>query len=313
MITYHPWYHNFQPQKACQCLAEAAELGARYIRIDVRWKDLLPDGHTVDEAAWVWYQNYLLTARNWYGLEPLIVLSNPPANVLQAPIELRITAWKRYVNEVALRAGTLCGLYQPLNEPNNPLYRIFPKNRTCEAITSAAIAIRESNPGAQVIINVLADLVGWQSDLEEILEECGTAINIVGLDYYPGTWGISSQSASSNWDRIVDIISTRRQNFKSILGGRTFAIVETGYSTNVRPWRGEQQQVNYFRSMEGALIRLDKSIGRAGLFLVGVHELADDDSNSFLDPEAHFGLLTSGNLKRKAGFDAVQQLFTAIQ
>jgi hypothetical protein len=46
--------------------------------------------------------------------------------------------------------------------------------------------------------------------------------------------------------------------------------------------------------------------------LVGIHELTDSDTHAFLDPEAHFGLLTSETLNRKLGFEIVQQIFRGL-
>jgi beta-glucosidase/6-phospho-beta-glucosidase/beta-galactosidase len=204
MITYHPWYDHFQPAIANRCLAETAELGAGHIRIDVRWKDLMPDGRNVDEAAWNWYRHYLLAARNWYGLEPLIVLSNAPAPVLRYPVEARLAAWTRFVDALAQRAGHLCTTYQVLNEPNNPVFRIFPTQTT-------PLAMR------------------------------------------------------------------------------------------------------YLRTLGDAMKQLDARVGPSGLRLVGIHELSDADSDAILDPEAHFGLLTSKILRRKPGFDAARQLFHALR
>src|ERR1035438_2903326 len=126
LITYHPWYDNFNASIANRCLAETAELGAHYARIDVRWQDLIPDGQNVNEAAWTWYQHYLVAARSWYGLEPLIVLSNPPNCVQHLPIRARLSAWATYVETIARRTGELCKIFQVLNEPNNPVYRFFP-------------------------------------------------------------------------------------------------------------------------------------------------------------------------------------------
>src|ERR1035441_3755161 len=95
VITYHPWYDKFRPEIARHCLAQAAELGAGYIRIDIRWKDLLPDGVNVDEHAWDWYENYLTEAHDCCGLESLIVLSNAPDNVLRYSVDSRLEAWTR--------------------------------------------------------------------------------------------------------------------------------------------------------------------------------------------------------------------------
>jgi beta-glucosidase/6-phospho-beta-glucosidase/beta-galactosidase len=312
MITYHPWYHQFRPSIANKCLAETAELGAGYSRIDIRWKDLIPDGQNVDEAAWAWYEGYLRAAHDWYGLRPLIVLSNAPEVVLRYSVDSRLAAWNRYVDEVALRVGRLCNIYQLFNEPNNPVYRIFPTKTTPAAILTASEVIRRHNAEAQIVINILAGLWGWQSNLEEILQESGSAIDIVGFDYYPGTWTVSSGSDTSNWNRLVDLIAKSGETGASTLQNGRVAIIETGYATNLQRWRGEQEQVKYFKSLESAIKHLDTLVGRDRVALVGIHELTDNDTNTFLDPEAHFGLLTSGTLDRKAAFDVVRQIFGSV-
>jgi Glycosyl hydrolase family 53 len=313
MITYHPWYHHFQPSMANRCLAEAAELGVGHIRIDIRWRDLLPDGRNVDEAAWSWYQSYLRAARDWYGLEPLIVLSNAPDVVLGLPVDSRLVAWIQYVNEVAHRVGTLCNVYQLLNEPNNPVYRIFPMKTTAAAVQSGADAIRRQSPDAKIAINLLAGLWGWETDLEKIIQDSGSAVDIVGLDYYPGTWTVSPRSDSATWDHFVDLIVGSRERSTSSLYGKPLAIIETGYATNSGFGRDEEHQRRYFQTLHAAMERLDARTGRDGLLMIGIHELSDGDTNALFDPEARFGLLTSGTLRRKAGFDAARQIFSAFQ
>lgn len=312
VITYHPWYHQFRPIIASRCLAQAAELGARYIRIDIRWKDVYPDGLNLNEDAWAWYDSYLTAALDRYGLRSLIVLSNAPEAIMQSSVSARLDAWARYVEEIARRVGRRCDLYQILNEPNNPVYRIFPAKMTPNAIHSAAEAIRKQNPNAKTTINVLCDLPGWLADLEDILTRSGSAVDIVGIDYYPSTWTVSSASVSSNWDRLVDTIVRRRDNERSPLHNRPVAILETGYSTNVSRWRGEEKQVAYFQLLGRSLTRFDQRIGQGGLLLVGVHELTDSDSRAGLDPEAHFGLVTSETLMHKASFAVVEQMFGTL-
>ena len=313
VITYHPWYHKFNPSIANRCLAEAAELGAGYIRLDIRWKDLLPDGRIFDEAAWNWYQSYLTVARDWYGLRPIIVLSNPPEKVLHDSVELRLEGWRTYIDHVAGRLGEACSLYQVLNEPNNPVFKIFPTSATSTAIASAARLIRQHNPEARTVINILVDLPGWRSDLDKLLARCGTAIDIVGLDYYPGTWTVSSDSVLSGWNRLADEIDATRTKEKSLLRHCPIAILETGYSTNIHGWRGDAQQEEYFQDLEHALRRWDDRMGQDGLLFVGIHELTDSDTSAWLDPEAHFGLLTSETLDRKVGFSMVRNIFNEFQ
>lgn len=305
-ITYHPWYHNFEPALVNKCLAEAAALGAGYLRLDIRWKDLMPDGHVVDEGAWAWYDAYLNAALEWYGLRLLIVLSNPPDAVLHSDAALRHAAWKRYVDEVARRVRTRCDVYQLLNEPNNPVFRLFSLKEAAAAVVSGANILRGHNPAAQVAINILVGLWGWKSALKTILAHSGSAVDILGLDYYPGTW---TASPRSDWSEIGKLLMEAKGNSTSLMHGRRFAILETGYSTNLPPWRNERQQTAYFQRLEESVKWLDEQTEQGGLALVSVHELCDADSRAFLDPEAHFGVLISNGLVRKPGFAELQRIF----
>jgi hypothetical protein len=312
MITYHPWYDEFRPSMANRCLAEAAELRAGFIRIDIRWKDLVPDGRNVNELAWNWYNCYLAAASEWYGLEPVIVLSNPPGAVSGFPVDQRLKAWAQYVDAVARRVGRRCRYYQLLNEPNNPVYRIFPTTSTATALLSAAKVIRDYNPEAKTTINLLADLPGWLSELQDLLEHAGEAVDIIGLDYYPGTWTVSSASVTANWNRTLNSLLAKREAELSPLRGRPLAILETGYSTNARWARGELSQVKYFENLEQIAMGLDARIEKRDFLFMGIHELTDRASQEGLDPEAHFGLLRSGSLERKLSFSVVRQIFSQL-
>ena len=110
-------------------------------------------------------------ARDGCGLEPIIVLSNPPEAVLHWSVEGRLESWTAFVDEVARRLGRGCNFYQLLNEPNNPVFKIFPAKSTPTAIISAARVIRQHNPQAKTAVNMLVDLPGWRSDLEKLIRE----------------------------------------------------------------------------------------------------------------------------------------------
>ena len=305
MITYHPWYHDFQPTAANQCLAEAAALGVGHLRADIRWKDLMPDGHTVNEDAWAWYQAYLNAANGWYGLKILLVLSNAPKEVIHCNRAARLAAWKKYVVEVTRRVGSLCGAYQILNEPNNPVFRIFPREEIPMAVLSASELIRSHNETALTTINILVGLWGWRSELEQILKTAGSSIDVVSLDYYPETWTLSP---SVDWELVSDLLAEARRNRNSILHGRKFAILETGYSTNFPIGRTANNQVRYFQRFDRAVTQLDAETEPNRLVWLGVHELCDEETQAFLDPEAHFGLLTSKSLERKAGYAELRRI-----
>ena len=78
--------------------------------------------------------------------------------------------------------------------------------------------------------------------------------------------------------------------------------METGFSTNFLG-RGEISQAEYFEGVVKVAQKLKAANGGDAPFL-GIYELCDEDSQSWLDPEAHFGLLTS-DLRPKRAFATV--------
>lgn len=305
-ITHHPWYQFHHARASCICLEQAAALGVGYVRSDVRWKDVLPDGQTVDQNAFRWYRSYFTAVRDWYGLQPLLVLSEAPRSVHRMDKKARSHAWRYYVEEVVARLGDLCRVYQVLNEPNNPVYRSFPKDEQFGAIRSGAAVIKAAFPDARIAVNFLVGMPGWRRSLTAVLEQCGPEIDIVTVDYYPGTWSVS---LNQDWVDVVDLArKVSNPSMAPLWAGRKLGIMETGYATNLATlFRTEAQQANYFLSFGKTVSLIDDTIGSTGLELVGLYELSDDNTASPLDPEAHFGLLTS-DLTRKSAFGVVQRL-----
>lgn len=308
-ITHHPWYQHHRASDACSCLAEAAALGLGHIRSDVRWKDVIPDTNTPDEDAFRWYRSYFTAARDWYGLQPLIVLSEAPRAFGRLNEEARMNAWKLYVEQVIFRLGDLCQIYQVFNEPNNPVYRFFRRSEQAAALTLASNAIKSRLPHAQLALNLLLDLPNWKQTLIQLLADSGDAVDIISVDSYPGTWSLG---VGPGWSGAIELASEIRHAAPgSVWTGRKLAIMETGYTTNIGRFRTQKQQADYFASLQEVTHSLDSALGQRGLELLGLYEICDDDSSVFLDPEAHFGLLTS-TFRRKAGFRAVQHLCSSL-
>jgi len=311
VITYHPWYQGFDVVSVSRCLEEAARLGVGYIRTDVRWRDILPDRESVNKDAISWYRNYFTKARESYGLRPLVVLANPPSNVTTLDETSRLFLWTKYVEQVAVNFSDLCDLYQVLNEPTNPAYEVFSRKRLGQAVSSAAKLIHAQVPGARVAINILVGLWGWKSRAEQLLVECSDSVDMIGLDYFPGTWTLSS---SSDWRAVMNLFEEFvRSEPGSPYYGRKLAILETGYATNIQGLRNEHQQSKYFQVAEKVFQQLSARFGHESMALVGFYELCDSNSSAFLDPEAHFGLLTSGSLDRKLAFVDVQRICRSLR
>jgi hypothetical protein len=306
LITYHPEYHAYDSHLALQSLALSAELGAGWMRSDVRWRELLPDGKTVNTKALAWYRNFLHYARD-YGLRNMVVLSTPPDAVLAQRSQERLKAWSDFIEIVVRELGSFCNAYQLMNEPNGPIYRFFSAQDAATATRNGAAIIKRETPSCSIAVNISMEIWGWREYLEQLLRSSGAAIDIVGLDHYPGTWTIGQQN---RWFEIVQLgrlIAAAAPD--SPWFNRRLTIMETGFSTN-RAFRGESQQLAYFDQIPAVTGALS-AYSTSDAILLGVYELCDGDSSPSLNPEAHFGLLTT-DLKPKAAYGQVQQLFQSL-
>jgi hypothetical protein len=301
LVTYHPDYQDFDPRRALASLTAACRLGVGWVRTDIRWNYVLPDGIRPDTGALSWYREFLDTLRK-FQLKSVVVLSSPPAGVTTLPPQERIGSWNRFVEITARELGTHCDVFQLMNEINNPAYGFLPLKETADALARGAAIVRTQLPQAAIAINVTTDLWGWQNYLERLLDLSGRAVDMIGLDHYPGTWSVGFD------DRWAKIIALARLIESAPEGspwhGRRLVVMETGYSTNFIG-RGEGNQLEYFRGvMEVA--RSLKAISHNDDPVLGIYELCDEDSTSWLDPEAHFGLLTS-DLRPKRAFALVAE------
>jgi Glycosyl hydrolase family 1 len=294
LVTYHPEYHNHSPMMAVSSLKSAAEMGFGWVRTDLRWNRILPDGSEPDAGALHWYRRFLEVSRAM-GLKNMVVLTTPP-KLKDGQVE-----WRRFVEVVVKELGQHCDAYQLFNEPNNPVYRIFDLDGTSEGVTSAATIIRNTDP-KPTLVNIATDLWGWRSYAEGLLAQCEGSIDVFGFDRYPGTWTVGFDQSWKDLIQIADATTGRNQ---TVWSNRRIAILETGYSTNLRA-RSEEEQNAFF-------IRLFNSVRERGvgevLAYFGIYELVDGETSAGMDPEAHFGLMTT-DLKPKIAVETVKRFLS---
>jgi hypothetical protein len=284
----------------------AARLGVGWIRTDIRWREILPDGANTDQKAVAWYRNFLDAASD-YGLKSMVVLSTPPRAALREASSIRLNSWSRFVEVVVTELGSRCESFQLMNEPNNPVYRFFAPQDAAAALTIAASIIRRAFPEARIAINIAMDIWGWQDYLNTILLSSGVVVDLVGLDHYPGTWTLGIDAHWSEVNDLADKIASSPP--ESPWHKLHLVIMETGFSTN-GPLRGERRQAEYFERLATEIGQLKRRSATDGL-LLGIYELCDWDSSAWLDPEAHFGLLHS-DLTPKRSFESVRSLVTSL-
>jgi hypothetical protein len=306
LVTYHPEYHQFDPNLAVASLNAASLLGVGWIRSDIRWHEVLPDGERVDKCALVWYRNFLQAVVD-RGFKNMVVLSSPPDAVKKQESFKRLDRWRKFLTIVASELGHNCDAYQLMNEPNNPVYRFFDLSDAARSLVLGASVINQVR-AAPIAINISVELWGWREYLRKLLELSGRSVQIVGLDHYPGTWTIG---AHPGWTEIVDVAKLiASANADSVWFKRRLSILETGFSTNA-PLRNEVAQAKFFSQLTSAVQDVKKALPDHRDLLLGIYELVDRDSTALLDPEAHFGLLTT-DLRAKQAFEAAKDLISVI-
>jgi hypothetical protein len=220
-----------------------------------------------------------------------------------------LASWNFYIESVMARLGDLCDIYQVFNETNNPVYRIFPEDQAAIALAAASTIIRKHNPRSKIVVNLSIDLPNWNRTLTKLIAKSEAAIDIIAIDYYPGTWSLR---VGADWSPVVKLAIETTPDSGPRTARRAFAIMETGYATNMPGFRTGAQQDAYFDNLEQVIYNLDSALGPTMLPTIGIYELCDADSDTFLDPEAHFGLLTS-TLSRKSAFLSVQRLCSRLR
>ena len=302
MITYHPAYDRYDSERVTRALQEAAALGATYLRTDVNWRDIMPSPGEINLSALEWYASFFAEARQGFGFMPQVVLSNPASSIAQLPTDRSLELWSQYIAAVVKSVGGNCRHFQLLNELNNPVFRFFPTEVIPAALRTAASIIRRDVRDARLGINFIIDIWPWQDQLQNILSRAFEAIDVVGIDTYPGTWSIGIGSENEELSAHPQILRAR---LPALRADQALAVSETGYSTNIPFIRDQRDQLEYFRKLRSSADDLK------GLEFVGIYELTDWDSNAKPDPEANFGLLDS-RLRRKPAFDEVRSLFDVL-
>ncbi len=308
-VTYHPWYHQFRVDAARVALQQAAALGVGFIRTDVRWADFYPDGGTLSGRALRWYEWFFSEASARYAIRPLIVLGSPPASFRSLSEERQLDSWGEYTRAMAAAFAPACSMFQVLNEPNNPVYSLWPLRITARAIRFASDAIRAVNPSSSIAITFACDLPNWRRYLTSILPLLGTAVDVIGLDSYPETWSTSAAGPES----LLTLLDTARKLIESIgLGGYEVGIMETGYATNIPHFRDGASQAAFFTRLLQALTTIPRNERPHSAALLGLYELCDQDSTVLIDPEATFGLVRSDLRTRKAAFNIASDICKAM-
>jgi hypothetical protein len=306
-----PWFFSIHASEVAYDLDRAAlafeaikDLGGQGVRTDVFWWDVEPEDGQWNEERMAFYEAYADLARS-HGLEPMIIVSGAPGwavSLYQSDPEAFWARYESYVDKAITPFADWLAHVQIWNEPNHIIDPIGSEDDHQLFVRGAAI-VRARAPGVRTYANVMANLVGWEEAVTDWVVKSGDAIDVIGIDHYPGTWTASS---FSDWAPF-DILITRINDPADAWYGKLGAVMETGYSSWMAVTADEGRQRDWINE---SLPVLRSRIAQAhatetyGIVLANYYQLIDVDTDGW-GQEAHFGILHT-DLSEKEGYSALR-------
>jgi polysaccharide biosynthesis protein PslG len=306
-----PWYVALHAEefdrdltRGAEVLDLAVELGAAGVRTDVSWFDLEPERDRWDDDALEFYAGYVELARE-RDLDPLLILSRAPGwarELYQRDPAAFFLEYEDYVRRVVARLGPLVDRWQLWNEANHPVDFVRGDD-DWELFARAGAVVRERDPDAETLINVYADVPGWQRALTQWLERAGELVDVVGVDHYPGTWSLAS---STRWGPLRALVR-RAGDPDDPLHGKRLAVLETGFSAWLPRIADEDDQRRWVARALPALHDLVREVHerRPGLVALACYYQLVDAPDRALQ-EGGFGVLR-GDLSPKPAAAALRE------
>lgn len=284
----------------------AGRLGVTLVRFDAGWKQLQAAEDRWDDACLARY-GAIVRAAEARGMRVIANLDDYPAwalKLLAADPGRFERHWCDYVRKTALALGQAVAYYQLGNEFNSVLDPI-PAAYDPRVVLLAHGALRDAGWSGQTVINPFYGFhqLGseWDPAIRRMLEAAAAAIDVIALDYYPGSynpWG-----NPRDWRPLASLARYAKEYDKRL------AIGEMGFPTFLH---GEQRQVVWLRSTLTALAEEVRALGlRDRLAFVNLFELSDREHLALWElwrpTEVTLGL-ADRTLKPKPGFYALQRM-----
>lgn len=254
-------------------LALATELGASMVRFDLSWNVVEPelDHWRAEQLAWY---GALVRAAKRHGLEVIGNLTDYPgwaiAELARNPAAFQ-RRWYRYVAAVARELDADVAYYQMGNEFNSVLDPI-PREHDAEVFRVAHMALGDElgshRSRVRTVINPFYGFnhLGseWDPALRMVLEAASEAIDVLALDYYPGSYNLLGDP--QDWSPLSSLAGYAREYDKAL------AIGETGCPSFGSPSR----QSCWYEAALPALAREVEGLGLSRrMAFVCLFELAD--------------------------------------
>jgi hypothetical protein len=267
----------------------AAELGASYVRTDLRWSWFEHEGDEIWDNDKITYWSSVIRMGKTRGIDVIPILNGPrPDKWLPSRTDPnRFVQFGDFCKKMAQEFGPDIYYWNILNEPNwrqevSYVETEWESSRLTEACYDGLIIGEGVNgythkSAFKSVVNVLANYGDWGDFLRNWLNDAGSSIDVPGIDHYPATK--VGAGNCDNWAPLDGLLQIMRDYSKE------GAIVDTGYSSWGWPGHTEQDQENW---MNCALpIVRDKAKTHnlnypLNFLLFGsLYELFDQDSDSW--------------------------------
>jgi hypothetical protein len=285
------------------------DLGIKGIRTDIFWSDIEPNKDQWDSNKLNFYKLYFETAKEFH-LEPLIILSGAPKWAYHLyEFFNREEFWNRYAiytKKVLEYFGNISTKYQLWNEVASMHDPILGED-LLKLFTVPGSIIKEYNKNYTTFINIEIFPM-WDGTLTSWLLVAGKYIDVISIDYYPGTWSPVSWTDWSPLQLIIERINTINDPWY----GKYGAIMETGFSSWNSILANEKDQKLWIeQSLPAArklvLDNLNNQTQKFKIILSNYYQLIDAGGNSWeLPEEHHFGILHQ-DLSPKLGFSSLKK------
>ncbi|MEM3397409.1 MAG: hypothetical protein QXD64_08820, partial [Thermoplasmata archaeon] len=139
--------------------------------------------------------------------------------------------------------------------------------------------------GGNTVEGISQGYDGLKQYLKYVLDDTGSKVDLIGLDYYPGTWAATSESDLKEIVRLLCEDFGLQSAYK-----KKVVVTETGFSTHERSWT---DQKNYYQTLTRLIKEYYHGAGRSkGFCGVIWYEFTSDDiaTNDDWSPhESYFG------------------------
>ncbi|MGE0171692.1 MAG: hypothetical protein AB7T49_02865 [Oligoflexales bacterium] len=223
--TLHVQETDFQLDNLEKILSQAKKLGFSGIRTDIFWHLIEPLADKRDMKMAEFYRQYFQKIRD-YDFDLLIILSGPPTWATQLLRERPESFWKHYESFVDYAVSSIAPrdtkYFQLWNEANHIFDPVSKDDFKLFLIGGEGV--RRHCPNALTVVNVLSAVPGWQRQLFSWLQHAGPAIDIVGLDMYPGQWALSAADDIRDLRELEGLLANNWPEKK-------IAVTEMGFSS----------------------------------------------------------------------------------